>query len=284
MIVMLNGDTLDAIVFGGTISGTGPCHAYVSYRDLTADGYVPGRHVFTWTAAAAAPGTIMNGPASGVQRVIDYISISLGGFTTMGGTSLTVSLNTDTKLFVGYPQPGSRVEYTDRDGWSSQTLNGEQRLSPSAAISAFEGWNTVNLASDVVNNNATANTIADVTGLSFPVVAGQRYTFLFALHHTADSTATGVRFSINGPTADEMCFRTIAPLSGGTNKQPREGNTAYDFPTSINGTNLASGGIAYVEGYLAAAASGDVVARFASGTSGGAVTVLAGSFCRWGLL
>lgn len=43
------------------------------------------------------------------------------------------------------------------------------------------------LAADVVNNNGVANTMQDVTGLSFPVLAGQTYWFRFAINYTAAS-------------------------------------------------------------------------------------------------
>ena len=46
----------------------------------------------------------------------------------------------------------------------------------------------VTITSTVTNNNAVANTLQDVTGLSFNVTAGTRYRFKFVIFYTAAAT------------------------------------------------------------------------------------------------
>lgn len=69
------------------------------------------------------------------------------------------------------------------------------------------------LAADVTNNNGVANTIADVTGLSFPVLSGKRYKFRFVIRYTAAATTTGSRWSINGPSTTELVYRARYSLT-----------------------------------------------------------------------
>ncbi len=60
------------------------------------------------------------------------------------------------------------------------------------------------LAADVINNNAVANTIADVTGLSFPVTEGQTFWFYFIIPYTSAATTTGCRWSVSGPASAQL--------------------------------------------------------------------------------
>jgi hypothetical protein len=57
----------------------------------------------------------------------------------------------------------------------------------------------VTLNGNVVNNNASANTIADVTGLSFPVTAGTTYRFYAMIRYSSAATTTGSRWSVSAP-------------------------------------------------------------------------------------
>lgn len=63
------------------------------------------------------------------------------------------------------------------------------------------------LESDVSNDTTT---MADVTGLSFPVTAGKRYFFRFFVRFTKDDPATGSQWGINAPPLPtELAFRRI---------------------------------------------------------------------------
>lgn len=142
---------------------------------------------------------------------------------------------------------------------------------------------TVSLASQVVNTNATANTIANITGLSFPVTAGLRYKFYFFIMYNSVAVGTGARFSISGPAAPTLLSYysryTLTAVSETVNYA-----NAYDMPAAANASALTTGNIAFIEGMITPSATGVVIARFASEVASSAITVLAGSYVNYQIL
>jgi len=144
-----------------------------------------------------------------------------------------------------------------------------------------ETENTALLTSDVVNNNFTANSIANVTGLSFNVTAGNTYKFRFVIAYTAASTTTGSRWSINGPATTFLYYHSSYSLTTVSTTQ-NEGLSSYNVPASCNATSAATGSnIAIIEGTIRPSANGTVIARFASGVSSSAITAKTGSYVEY---
>lgn len=137
------------------------------------------------------------------------------------------------------------------------------------------------LAASVTNNNAVANTIADVTGLSFPVSNGKRYGFRFQIVYTSAVATTGSRWSINGPTATAH-YRSEYSLSA-TSRTFNEGRTTYDSPAASNASSATTGSnMAVIEGVISPTADGNVIARFASEVAASAIVALANvSWVEW---
>jgi hypothetical protein len=149
-------------------------------------------------------------------------------------------------------------------------------INQGANAPAGSDLSTVVLASDVTNNNGTANTIADVTGLSFAVTSGKKYYFRFLIQYTAAATTTGSRWAISGP-GGTMRYRSMYSLTT-TTITTNEGNTAHDIPAASNASSAATAGnIAEIEGFYEATASGSVIARFASEIASSAIVAKAGS-------
>jgi hypothetical protein len=122
--------------------------------------------------------------------------------------------------------------------------------------------------------------MADVTGLSFAVTAGQTYWFEFVIDYTAAATTTGSRWSINGPAATRLAYTSEYALTATT--KTLNNAVAYDTPSGANATSpLIAGNIATIWGFITPSANGTVVARFASEVSSSAITAKAGSICRW---
>jgi hypothetical protein len=140
--------------------------------------------------------------------------------------------------------------------------------------------NIVKLASPVTNNNASANTIADVTGLSFAVTSGHLYYFRFIIPYTSAATTTGSRWSISGPSSPTQLNYTSRWTNGAT-AEVFNYATAYDIPASASTTSLTAGNVAVVEGIIKPSGSGNVIARFASEVSGSAIVALVGAICLW---
>lgn len=130
------------------------------------------------------------------------------------------------------------------------------------------------LGADVTNNNASANTIASVTGLSFNVTSGVTYRFKFFIVYTSAATTTGSRWSITGPTTTFLNYNSNYTLTA-TSQTLNSGVSAYDTPSASSASSLASGSIAIIEGVIKPSANGTVTARFASEVSGSAVVAKA---------
>ena len=138
----------------------------------------------------------------------------------------------------------------------------------------------VNLKVDVVNNNAVADTIADVTGLTFQVTAGGVYWFEAQIPYTSAATTTGSRWSVTGPAAPTMLnYTSRYPLTATT--ETFNYATAYDIPAASNATSLTAGNVALICGFIKPSVTGVVTIRFASEVAGSAITAKAGSFLRW---
>lgn len=146
------------------------------------------------------------------------------------------------------------------------------------AVAGVDGWNVSVLASDVTNSNASANTIADVTGLSFAVTSGDTYEFEFFGVYTSAATTTGSRWSINGPATTFLHYQADYSLST-TSQTTIRGSAAYDLPAASNATSAATGSNTFsVRGIVKPSANGTVIARFASEVSNSAI-VAKGGMC-----
>lgn len=167
------------------------------------------------------------------------------------------------------------------NGYASLDATGKV---PSAQLPASGGglWTRTVLSADVTNNNAVANTLQDVTGLSFPVVAGQRYWFRFFIFYTAQATTTGSRWTINGPAFTGLSYMSEYSLTGTTTTRNAQ-VIAYNSPAASNATSAATGpsNMAQIEGFIQPSANGIVIARFASEVLNSAITAKSGSFVEW---
>jgi len=156
------------------------------------------------------------------------------------------------------------------NGSSTSYLDGTGAYStPSATTGSF----TI-LSGDVTNNNASANTIADVTGLSFAVTSGITYKFKFFIVYTSAATTTGSRWSINGPSTTFLNYRSTYTLTA-TSETLNTGVAAYNLPSGASASSLASNNIAIIEGIIKPSANGTVIARFASEVSSSAIVAKA---------
>lgn len=143
-------------------------------------------------------------------------------------------------------------------------------------------WTRVVLSADRVNNNVIANTLQDVTGLSFNVTAGQRYWFRFYILYTAQATTTGSRWSINGPAVTGLSYMSEYSLT--TTTTTRNATlTSFNMPAGSNATSASTGpsNTAQIEGFIQPSANGTVIARFASEVANSAITAKVGSFVEY---
>lgn len=243
----------------------------------------PGRTNTPITTATTTD--IVGAPGSSTYRTVKTITIRNRAASTSNAVTVIHTDGTNAMelykctLFAGYTlhyHEGAGFWVTDNYG--GNVFNEQTNGIPAATNST----NLVALGSDVTNNNGTANTIADVTGLSFSVTAAQTYYFRFQIDYTAAATTTGSRWSISGPgSPTRLAYGSVYSLTT-TSVTTNTGLTAYDTPAASNATSAATAGnIAIIEGFITPSANGTVTARFASEVSSSAIVAKAGSLLTW---
>jgi hypothetical protein len=278
IILSATTDSLQAVLT--TARTTNDMQCLVSYRDITTETYLPGRSVATTNGTTAV--SIVPAPASSTQRAVDFISIHNADTVVKTISISFVHSGGSITLWRGVLNPGERLEYTDKNGWAAYTVNGSVKTSQTAGTvnPVSTAINVVVLASDVINNNVTANSIASVTGLSFNVTAGRTYWFEFIIDYTSAATTTGSRWSISGPGITRLAYTSEYSLTATT--KTLNNLNAYDLPAASNATSAATvGNIATIWGMITPSENGTVIARFASEITNSAITAKAGSILRW---
>ena len=139
--------------------------------------------------------------------------------------------------------------------------------------------NLVVLSADTSNTSAVANTLKGCGNLSFPVVAGTTYRFRALIAYTSAITTTGSRWTITGPSATFLHYKSTYCLTATT--LTTNFATAYSIPSASNASSLANGNIATIEGIVKPSANGTIQVSFASEVLSSAITARAGSTLEW---
>jgi hypothetical protein len=271
-------DRLQVVLAGSVTTNQLSCMA--SWRDVTTTTFTPGRSLVVTNNTTDV--NIVSSPTTDTQRIIDFLSI-YNADTVNATVTIKLDVNgTDYTLWRGILGTGEMLQYNDKSGFTCMTIAGAIKQSQMWGSNnpAINSLNVVVLAADVTNNNATANTIADVTGLSFAVTAGQTYWFEFVIPYTAAATTTGSRWSISGPGSPTMLnYRSEYTLTATTTTV--NSATAYDIPGASNASSLTTGDVATIWGIIRPSGDGVVIARFASEISASAIVAKAGATLRW---
>lgn len=176
---------------------------------------------------------------------------------------------------------GEMLEYNK--GWRVFATTGAIKQSINQGANASTtGITAVVLGSDVTNNNAVANTIADVTGLSFSVTNGKTYYFKAIIRYTAAATTTGSRWGVNcsAGTAANLTFTSEYTLTSTTSTRNAMVQ-AFDSPAASNATSVVAVNMAKLEGHFTPTADGTFIIRFASEVANSAIVAKAGSVCYY---
>lgn len=274
MIVLQDtNDTIEVVLAGAITTNQLPCT--VSWRDITTTGYTPGGSRSNTNSTTAV--TLVAAPGASTQRVIDNITIFNNDTAT---ATVTVRIDDNSTEYIvakATIQAGETLEYTEGQGWRSlSSLGAVKMLELNGSYAVTSSIQSTVLGSDVTNNNGTANTIANVTGLSFAVTAGNTYWFRFIIPYTSAATTTGSRWSIDGPgSPTRLNYTSHYTLTATT--ETVNSATAYDTPAASNASSLTAGNIAIIEGIIIPSSNGTVIARFASEVSSSAIVAKAGA-------
>jgi hypothetical protein len=248
------------------LSSGADCDVHVTYRDEAKNGtLIPGAKNTAFTAATTGT-EILAGPgdASHVRKVTALVVRNIDSSSNdvtikhSDGTT-TVALR---KVTLG---GGDELHYNEGDGWATITA------------SAGAEWTTIVLTADVANS--AADTLANVTGLTFAVDANDTYEFEAHIDYTADATTSGSRWTVNGPAVTRLSYTSEYSLTT-TTVTKNTGLTAVQLPAAANATSAATGGnIAKVNGFITPSAAGTFAIQ--SAAEAGTITAKAGSTLRW---
>lgn len=264
-----------------TTSSTANTDVHADYVDFST-GSVPDRKN---TAIASATTTdVVLSPAASTIRTVKTLTIrNRHASTAQDVTVIHTDGTTAVELIKATLNAGDALHYDEGTGFTVRDNFGRvKERDDNLLATASPDFTTVVLASDVTNNNATANTIADVTGLSFSVTSGSLYWFCFLIMYTAAATTTGSRWSVNGPASPTLLIYKSEYSLTTTSRTINEGLSAYDNPAASNASSAATAAnIAWIEGFIRPSATGTLIARFASEISSSAIVAKAGSICQW---
>lgn len=136
------------------------------------------------------------------------------------------------------------------------------------------------LTTDITNATTSS---ADVTGLSFPVLAGKIYRFRAVVVVTTNATTTGIGLGVNGPTMTSLWWRTHIPTTTSTDTIAH--GTALDTYTASTDSASTTGNVCIVEGVCQPSADGTVVIRNKSEVAVASGNVVkTGSTIEWHLV
>lgn len=253
--------------------------AHASWCDLAGTTVTPGRTNTPITTAATT--AVVGSPAGATVRTVKTLTVRNRHATNPVDITVVHTDGTNAmELIKATLSAGETLHYDEHAGIFVRDSLGRVKTVESGVSAVVNALNTVVLASDVTNNNAVANTIADVTGLSFPVVAGQTYWFYFCIAYTAAATTTGSRWTINGPASPTLLNYSSHYTLTATSETANFAN-AYDIPAAANASSLAAGNVATLEGIITPSSNGTVIARFASEVLSSAIVAKAGSILQW---
>lgn len=233
---------------------------------------------------SATTTTVCASPASSVLRTVKTLSVRNKGVATQVVTILHTDGATVVEVTEATLAPDTSLQYHESAGWWVTDTQGREAVVnfQFAGTPVVDSDTLVRLTADVTNNNAVANSIADVTSLSFPVLLSKLYRFEFNIIYTAAATATGSRWSITGPASPTYLNYTSSYALTSTTETRNALLQAYDLPAASNATSAATGNNwAYIYGVIQPSVDGTVIARFASEVASSAIVARVNSYVRF---
>ena len=233
---------------------------------VTTNANLTGPVTSVGNATSVSPNVVTNGMLAQTASQIfkGRTTVGTGNVEDLTTTQATAMLNTFTSSAKGLvPASG---------GGTNNFLRADGTF---AAPSGTVYRSLVTITADVINNNSVANTLADVTGLFFNVVAGNTYRFYALIPYTSAATTNGSRWTINAPASTLLSYSSRYTLS--STSQTINYASAINIPTACNNTSTTNANIAIIEGIIKPSANGTLQIRFASELASTAITAKAGA-------
>ena len=269
LVVGTNGQFLKADSTAGTglvwatIPGGGDLLAANNLSELTATASTARTNLGLGTAAT----TLSTDYATSAQGTLATNAIPKSAIFAKGIILTGTAPSTPSALLVGTNKQIVVADSSTGTGllWTDQPI-----------LTAFSSATTLNTATLAM---------ANVTGMSFPVISGGRYWFKFFVPYTQTATSFGSRWWVTGPATTSLnCLAIWTGTATSTVAATRWGNL-IGTPPVVTTVGPMAGGTATVEGMYHASAAGTVTLQFAiSVATASQLTCLAGGFVQWRLL
>lgn len=274
MLVLTQTTDKIQVVLGGNVT-TNQLQCFANYRDITTTAYTPGRNALITNNTTDVD--LVDAPASSIQRVIDFLTV-FNSDTVSATVTIKADFNgTEYILWKGVLNANERVEFNG-NGFKSFSYTGGEKVQQTEGMIVSQDLTVVVVESDIVNNNATANTLQDVTGLSFDVVANNTYYFEIICVYNSAATTTGSRWTINTPSTTLLNYQSEYTLTA--TSKTFNSLSAKQLPSASNASSITTGNVATIWGIIKPSANGTVQVQFASEVSGSAITYKSG-FIRY---
>ena len=243
------------VVYVGYVIRTSPTQGTIQYR--VQNGYeLDEIHDVSIASPIAKDLLTYNASNLWQNKAID--STWLSDRTTVGGSLFALS----------NPSAISYLRINANNSVSALTL---------AQLKSDLGLSRAVVASDV-SITALVTTLSDITGLSFPIVAGNSYKFRAELYITASVSNIGLKLSVNANVSvTQVVFRAVSASATESGQYIHNG-IGLDSVSATNVGSIRSSNYATIEGILVANNSGTAVMRFGKANANtGTLTIKATS-------
>jgi len=201
---------------------------YATFVDWLA-GAVEPKSPQTTAITTATTTDIVAAPAASTCREVKYLHIRNKGASVASDVTFVIDRSgVDSEIHKVALLAGEELEWTEATGWFT-----------------FAPAPKLNMLKYVTADYTNATTsFTDITGLTFPVIAGRAYTLLAKLIAITNATTTGARFAIGGVAMTSMELGGRSPLlhsptaaSTFTAGRATAVDTAYSAQTTGEATN-----------------------------------------------
>ena len=197
-------------------------------------------------------------------------ALSSADWSTFNGKQNNIGLTSVGTALATLPNP-SAIRYV--------RINADNTATAISAATLKTELGGKQLAFKTADQSSNILAFADVTDLSFAVVAGRTYKFKILCQFDVTNTATGTRWAVNGPAFSRLFYNVL--WTSGTGLQANLAYQTYDAPPASGASNTTTNNCAIIEGIVVPSANGTLSARFACELTLTSVTCKAGSYLEF---
>jgi hypothetical protein len=197
-------------------------------------------------------------------------ALSSADWSTFNGKQNSIGLTTVGTALATLPNP-SAIRYV--------RINADNTATAISAATLKTELGGKQLAFKTLDQSSNVLAFADVTDLSFSVVAGRTYKFKIFCQFDVTNTSTGTRWAVNGPAFTRLFYSVL--WTSGTGLQANVAYNTYDASSASANSNFTANNCAIIEGIVVPSANGTLSARFANELTITSVTCKAGSYIQF---